>query len=222
MSESVPIGGIEGPATITVFKILKQDGAFTKIDDNQQRKWNTMEAEVSALIKVGATLDVKWQVMQGTLPDGKTYESKYITKARISENPPQELKEPYTGGSGGGGGRSGGKKDGDFRSRPEIIASTALEAATRLVGPIMPPSMPVDNVTSEETVGANVRLARRLTMETADVLSEYIIRRGVELTGVEGEPTGSADWGESPSPAAPAGDEWAEAPAKDPDDDIPF
>ena len=226
MSESVPIGGIEGPATITVFKVLKQDGAFTKFDDNQQRKWNTNEAEVSLLIKPGVTIDVKWQVMQGTLQDGKTYESKYITKARVypEGTPAQELKEPYTGGSGGGG-NSGGGKGGkaDFRTHGELVATDALLAAATLIGPVMPPVMTVDNVTADETLGAAVRIARRLVMETADVMSEYIIRRGAELVGKEGEPTGSADWGDNEK--TKDADDWGDNTSgggQEEDDDIPF
>lgn len=205
---------LTGPETITVFKVLKRDGDYVKFDDNQQKKWNCSVADISANLKEALTIDVWWSPYHGTLPDGSSYTSKYIQRAAPSKNPPQDLKQPYQGGGGGGGKGGGGKKDGDFRSRGELIAIEALQAAAQIPCTV-----------SDE---GSVRAWRAAVMGTADVFAEYIVEEGKKLQvkpAGEGEQT-SAGWGapaegssEAPA-AAPAG--WGGGEAASGDDDIPF
>jgi len=211
MSQSHPVGDPQGPDVITVCAMVKQDGqAYVKFTDNQQKVWNsaTPEAVAVVLANIGQTLQVKWQMMEGTLPDGNTYQSKYINAARLAPagTPAQEYRAPYVGGSGGGGGSKGSSSKGDFRSREEIIACVALEAAA----------------SSERGK------ERKDVMETAGVYFEWIITQGKVKTDPPAEKFDN-EW--DAAIAANKPDEWGAVPAgpvaADPatfagDDDIPF
>ncbi len=197
-----------GPETITVYKIIKRDGDFVKFDDNQQHKWNCSVGVISANITEGMTIDVWWDPYEGSLPDGTTYTSKYIQKAAPSKNPPQELKEPFKGGSGGG--KSSGKKDSDYRSRGEIIACVALEVAVQ-------PYMSSLTSASDSDVRRNIRTA---VMKDADVYVEYIIEKGKDIK--ETVPQETPAWADDkPDPGEPQPDP-PSAWGADNDDDIPF
>ena len=204
MSQSHPVGDEQGPDVITVCSIEKEDSSFIKIKDNQQKIWNSANLEaVSVLAKgIGKTFQVKWQMMEGELEGGKTYQSKYINAIRPAPEgtEPQEYRAPFQGGGSGGsgGGGSKGTPGKDFRTREEIIACEALQAASRL-----------DSAD------------RKKVMETASVYYLWIIERG--------KPEQAADqWANSADDAKEAAKEpdgsegWDPKPATDPDDDIPF